>query len=164
MYARLKGNTERFQLEYLSTAPPFRAQEELRQGLQQALAAGRRREVALGSTQVGPHRDDLRITASGREVGVYGSRGERRLAALVLRLSEGEFLAQRRGEQPVLLLDDILSELDQTRGRQVLAAVARYQQVLLTTTEEPPLAWRAVSPAATFRVARGTVTPVPGAI
>jgi recombinational DNA repair ATPase RecF len=61
-----------------------------------------------------------------------------------------------------MLLDDILSELDQVRGRQVMEAVARYQQVLLTTTEAPPLAWGAVSPTATFRVAQGTVTPLPG--
>lgn len=161
MYARLKGGEEQLQLAYLSTGPQFQEQEELRQGLMEALVRGRRREVALGSTQVGPHRDDVRITVAGRELGVFGSRGERRLAALALRLAEGEFLAQRRGEQPVMLLDDILSELDQVRGMQVMEAVACYQQVLLTTTEAPPLAWGAVTPTATFRVVGGTVTPLP---
>ncbi len=160
LYARLLGGSGPLSLEYLPTVMPLADGEEaLQQRLRDALRKGRQREVALGATQVGPHRDDLRVAVGGREVGVYGSRGERRLAGLALRLAEGEHLAQRRGEGPVLLLDDVLSELDETRGRQVLEAVAGYEQVLLTTTSLRPLVGSPRRPASTFRVVEGTVRP-----
>ena len=162
IYTRLTGGQEELALDYLATTgEPQQGEAELRDGLRQALLQGRRREAAMGATQVGPHRDDLRITAGRREIGVYGSRGERRIAALTLRLAEGEFLSQRRGDEPVLLLDDTLSELDATRSQYMLETVASYGQVLLTTTEAARLPSGSFSPVATFQVAQGTVTPLP---
>ena len=161
LYARLSGTEVGLDLEYLpTTGAPQEGEEELGQTFREALLRQRQREVALGMTQVGPHRDDLRLTVGGREVGLYGSRGDRRIAALALRLAEGEFLATRRGDEPVLLLDDILSELDSTRRQQVLKAVGRYRQVLMTTTEAAPLDGGDPSPSAVFRVVQGTVERV----
>ena len=86
-------------------------------------------------TVVGPHRDDLRLMSDGVELARHASRGQARLAALALRLAEARFLHDRRGEPPVLLLDDVLSELDKDRRRLVIEEACRYSQVLVTTTD-----------------------------
>ena len=157
-YAALRGEDGPLALEYQATrGQPSASHLELEQALREALIRGRQRELALGATLTGPHRDDLRFTAGGRALGVYGSRGERRIAAVALRLAEGEFLAQGRGDAPVVLLDDVLSELDAVRGRQVLQAIGRYSQVLLTTTAPEAVVLGPVAPAATYRVVQGTV-------
>ena len=69
------------------------------------------------------------------DVARYASRGQARTAVLALRLAEGRYLGERRGEPPVLLLDDVLSELDKRRRRHVLEQVAAYEQVFITTAE-----------------------------
>jgi len=92
-------------------------------------------EVRRGTTVVGPHRDDLAIELDGRDLRSFGSRGQQRLMALALRLAERDPVRDAVGSQPVLLLDDALSELDgQVRGR-VLEHVAEGGQVFLTTAE-----------------------------
>jgi len=100
------------------------------------------REVAAGVTLVGPHRDDFSIVTSnkkqgtkrGRDLAVFGSRGEQRLAVLALKLAELSFVTSKVGERPVLLLDDIFSELDHEHRADVLEVVGQ-QQTILTTTD-----------------------------
>ncbi|MFH0864370.1 MAG: DNA replication and repair protein RecF [Candidatus Gottesmanbacteria bacterium] len=108
-------------------------------------------EVAAGATLVGPHRDDFLIRIfphkypnetlpdrqageSGRDVSIYGSRGEQRLAILWLKLAELEFITQKTGTRPILLLDDIFSELDH-QHRQYVFKVIPQQQTIITTTD-----------------------------
>lgn len=91
-------------------------------------------EVAAASTLVGPHRDDLGFLEGKRDLSKFGSRGEQRLAVLWLKLAELEFLAVRGGDRPVLLLDDIFSELDHAHRDEVVAVIAK-QQTILTTTD-----------------------------
>jgi len=98
------------------------------------LLASRRRELALGATVVGPHRDDFKLLVDGVDMGLYSSRGQARTLALTLRLSEAAFLAGARGA-PVVLLDDVLSELDPNRRRQVLQRALSYEQTLITATD-----------------------------
>jgi DNA replication and repair protein RecF len=93
------------------------------------------REVNAGLSLVGPHRDDIQFRIDGILGGIYGSRGQARSIALTLRLAEAEFLREEKGEEPVLLLDDVLSELDINRRRYVLDASASYKQVIMTTTD-----------------------------
>ena len=98
----------------------------------------------MGQTQAGPHRDDLRLLVRDRELGLYGSRGEARSAALALRLAQTDLLTRRLEEEPILLLDDVLSELDDFRAGRVLERAARAQQAFLTTAslEQHPQAAR----------------------
>ncbi len=91
-------------------------------------------EVAAASTLVGPHRDDLTFFEGKRDLSKFGSRGEQRLAVLWLKLAELEFLAVRGGERPVLLLDDIFSELDHAHRDEVVTIMTK-QQTILTTTD-----------------------------
>jgi len=92
-------------------------------------------EIAAAMTLVGPHRDDFWISGNGRNLSIYGSRGEQRLAVLWLRLGQLEFLRRARGKQPVLLLDDIFSELDSKNQRIIFEAMGD-NQVIITSTDE----------------------------
>jgi DNA replication and repair protein RecF len=103
---------------------------------QQQLKTLHRREIAAGMTLVGPHRDEMRFLINDVDAGVYGSRGQQRTAALSLKLAEVELMRHQTGEQPVLLLDDVLSELDIHRRRFLL----RYlddgpQQAIISATD-----------------------------
>ncbi len=92
-------------------------------------------EARRGQTLVGPHRDDLLIEVDGRDLRLYGSRGQQRLMALTLRLAEAGPVARAVGSAPVLLLDDALSELDPEVQARVLEHVAGAGQVFLTTAD-----------------------------
>ncbi len=96
------------------------------------LAADRGRDIALGSTTTGPHRDHFAYLAGGREFSRYASTGQRRLCALVLRVAMARFLAARTGRRPVLLLDDVLLELDPARKRAFVESFPEYEQAFFT--------------------------------
>ncbi len=99
------------------------------------LAKYSQQEVAAGTTLVGPHRDDFIIKdKKERNLSLFGSRGEQRMAVLYLKIAELEFIEKKSGERPVLLLDDIFSELDEDHREEVLKIVPN-QQTIITTTE-----------------------------
>ena len=94
-------------------------------------------DIERGVTTWGPHLDDLKFFINGRELKLYGSQGQLRTAALSLKLSELEFLKHETGEYPVLLLDDVMSELDAERREQLLIFLKRKEiQTLITATEK----------------------------
>ena len=93
------------------------------------------RDLERGATSLGPHLDDVTILAGDRELRSFGSQGEQRLAMLALLLAEAETIAARRGTPPLLLLDDVLSELDPGRRRILAARVALAGQALVTATD-----------------------------
>jgi DNA replication and repair protein RecF len=99
------------------------------------LAARRARELAAGATLYGPHRDDLRFLANGRDLRVYGSRGQQRSAALSLKLAEVRAMTAATGSAPLLLLDDVMSELDAERRAMLLAVIDDVPQAIVTTTD-----------------------------
>jgi len=136
-YERFAADGGGLEIEYTATAPVSDAgtPDALAAAMAAAIEASRRQERASAQTLVGPHRDDLRLVQHGVELGRHASRGQARLAALSLRLAEAHLLWVRRGEPPVLLLDDILSELDVARREMVMREVAAYPQALLTTAD-----------------------------
>ena len=93
------------------------------------------RDIDRGVTGVGPHLDDVVLAAGTRELRSFGSQGEQRLAMLALLLAEAELITARRGVPPLLLLDDVLSELDPERRRILAARVASAGQALITATD-----------------------------
>jgi len=95
----------------------------------------RRQEILQGMTLIGPHRDDMRFSVGGVDLTIYGSRGQQRTAALALKLAEVKLIAQKVGEQPILLLDDVMSELDDARRGYLMQMVNGAQQAILTTTD-----------------------------
>ena len=93
------------------------------------------RDVERGTTGAGPHLRDAAITADGRDLRAFGSQGEQRTAVLALVLAEAEQLAERRGEPPLLLLDDVFSELDSARAGALVARLPTGGQTVVTATE-----------------------------
>jgi DNA replication and repair protein RecF len=93
------------------------------------------RDIDRGVTGVGPHLDDIVLAAGSRELRSFGSQGEQRLAMLALLLAEAELITARRGIPPLLLLDDVLSELDPERRRVLATRVAAAGQALITATD-----------------------------
>ena len=92
------------------------------------------RDLERGLTGAGPHLHDLRLEASGRELRSFGSQGEQRIAVLALVLAEAEVLRERTGSPPLVLLDDVLSELDEDRRRSLAAIIAKGGQTVITAT------------------------------
>lgn len=109
--------------------------EDIREGMVRALAARRPTELAAGVTTIGPHRDELRFLSNGVDVGIYGSRGQVRTVMLALKLAEVRWMTARAGQQPVVLLDEVLAELDAHRRADLLEQVLQGEQALLTTTD-----------------------------
>ncbi len=113
------------------------------------------RDLGRGVTGIGPHLQDVGIAAGERDLRSYGSQGEQRSAVLALVLTEAELLRGRRGEPPLLLLDDVLSELDEVRRRALLAALPEGGQTVVTATSESALPKAARAPDLLVRVAPG---------
>lgn len=108
------------------------------QGLAAAhLTARLDRDVERGTTGLGPHLRDAVVTAGDRDLRAFGSQGEQRTAVLALVLAEADVLAERRSEPPLLLLDDVFSELDRTRGKALAARLPAGGQTVVTATERP---------------------------
>ncbi len=120
-----------------------------------SLAELRGREIQRGQTLVGPHRDDVEMLVDGQPAAAFASRGQQRLVVLSLRLAEMEWLGEAAGEPPVLLLDDIFSELDPEHREAVIARMPAGAQVLVTAADDAqaPAAFR--NDAAVLRVRAG---------
>ncbi|NHN32283.1 DNA replication/repair protein RecF [Paenibacillus agricola] len=98
------------------------------------LSQVKEQELRRGVTLVGPHRDDLLFTINGKDVQTFGSQGQQRTTALSLKLAEIELIREEVGEYPILLLDDVLSELDQYRQTQLIETFQNKVQTFITTT------------------------------
>jgi DNA replication and repair protein RecF len=119
-----------------------------------ALEARFERDLDRGVTSLGPHLDDVLVASAGRDLRSFGSQGEQRLAVLALLLAEAELLQERQGVPPLLLLDDVLSELDPERRRILAGRVATFGQTLVTATDAAVLP---VEPAQLLLVSPGEV-------
>jgi DNA replication and repair protein RecF len=115
--------------------PPPLSRAEVGAAFAAELKRVRREEIARGVTVVGPHRDDMHFLVDGIDMNLYGSRGQQRTTALTLKLAEVDLMNRVTGEAPVLLLDDVMSELDARRRARVIAMVDGVQQALLTATD-----------------------------
>ena len=129
----LSGGKESLSIEYESDCPDG-AEADMADELTRKLFTGYEKDCALQYTTVGPHKDDIKITLDGVDVRKFGSQGQQRTAALSLKLAEISLFTDNMGEQPVLLLDDVLSELDERRRRTLLEETSNYQ-TLITCTE-----------------------------
>ncbi len=123
------------------------------------LAHYQQREIAYGVSFVGPHRDDLAFLVDDRDMNTFGSRGQQRTVALSLKLAEMEFMRKRTGEEPILLLDDVASELDAQRRCHVIEAIRTHQQVIMTTTDVHALDGELLTNPRVLRVENGAVGP-----
>lgn len=108
---------------------------QLQKGFAAKLTEVRRDEILRGVTTIGPHRDEMRVLCNGIDLTDFGSRGQIRTAILSLKLAEVDWLKQKTGEWPVLLMDETLAELDKQRRDCLLGYLENAEQALLTTTD-----------------------------
>ena len=157
------GRGEKLEIAYAPALAQAVIEEEgveaARAALRAALRRLRPRESGAGTTLAGPHRDDVLFTIDGHAAGSYASRAQQRSLALSLRLAEVEVLRQRRGEEPILLLDDVFSELDDRRREAVIEATEDAEQLILTGTD-PTHIPVGISAAARWRVTEGQLRPI----
>jgi len=125
------SGAEALDIEYASQAEGETVAERVA-SYRALLASTRDRELWQGTTLVGPHREDLAIRAHGRALPEFASRGEQRSAVLALKMAEAAWISDRRGEVPVFLLDDVLSELDPRRRDALVEAIPAGAQALVT--------------------------------
>ncbi len=108
-------------------------EEEIKNALKKDLKSALMKDLKLGFTTVGPHRDDLKFTLNGIDLKAYGSQGQQRTTALSLKLAEAEIFKERFNEYPILLLDDVLSELDKKRQKRLIEATKNIQTIFTAT-------------------------------
>ena len=149
--------TEQLDLAYAPSAAPEPSYQDAAGGLRRTLDAQRDREIASGFTTVGPHRDDLQMLLDGMDAGQFASRGQCRTLVLAMKLAEARYLKEQRGREPVLLLDDVLSELDSSRREHVLGTVEQFRQSLITTSDRSSVPETFRSRTAMFAVRDGGV-------
>jgi len=174
-HRNLTGGTERLRLTYLPSPDPARtaehrmpaggkdpaylttARDEIIRWLSTLLVGMRGRDIAAGSSLIGPHRDDVAFSVEGHDLRAFGSRGQQRTAALALKLAEVQMMRKETGDTPLLLLDDVMSELDATRRHTLLDALAEVDQALVTTTDWSDFTPELLAQARQWRVEGGTL-------
>ncbi len=150
---------ERLAISYHPGAPwtsPGGAQSASEEELQAILEDSRPADLERGATTVGPHRDDLATLIDGSEASAYASRGQMRTAALTLRLVEALYLEQALGRRPVLLFDDVMSELDSRRRRALESVMVDSSQSFITGLDAAPFTSAFLRTARVWTVRGGT--------
>ncbi len=137
--------------------------EAIQSAMMTALQRKRAEEIARGNTTIGPHRDDFRFLANGIDLRSYGSRGQNRTAMLATQLAEVDWLRQKTGEYPVLLLDEVMAELDPMRRADLLERLSTAHQAILTSADLDMFTEEFRSRAVLQRIANGVVSPYKGA-
>ncbi|MBQ8733895.1 MAG: DNA replication/repair protein RecF [Anaerotignum sp.] len=148
--SQLTGGRDHLQTIYKPNCEEGMLAEKLRKNID--------RDIYFGSTQSGPHKDDILFSIDGREVKVYGSQGQQRTTALAARLAEIDLIREETGEEPVLLLDDVFSELDENRQKFLLQSIEGLQAFVTCTGIEDSVR-KYISKDNLFYVDNGVITP-----
>jgi len=135
LHQKISQEKEVLQINYLSNIPATcQTLQDIQQHFTHSLAQVKERERFRQMTLVGPHRDDLDFLINDKDVQTFGSQGQQRTTALSVKLAEIDLMKEETGEYPVLLLDDVMSELDDSRQLHLLATIEGKVQTFLTTT------------------------------
>jgi DNA replication and repair protein RecF len=148
-------------LRYVTNAPAD-GSETPTDALRRRLRETAEKEAWNGATLVGPHRDDVVFELDGRDLSTFASRGQQRTAILALKLAQVGLVAEAAGRQPVLLLDDVFSELDPVRRSHLVRRIAQLPQAFITTTTPDDLDPALVAASTAWRVEGGSLRPETG--
>lgn len=158
-YAAISGNSETCSISYRPEGVKSTEREQIRIELIDLFQRHERSDQRYGTTTAGPHRDDLNFQLEDRPLKSFGSQGQQKSFVLSLKMAEMDNLREIFGESPLLLLDDMSSELDADRNRNLMEfLIARKIQVFITTTERSPALLEAVPHCTVFRVEDGNLT------
>ena len=127
---------EQLEIEYVTSFSSLstQTQEEIQTQFLELLNQNKKKDMFRGTTTIGPHRDDLSFFVNQKNVQTYGSQGQQRTTALSVKLAEIDLIKEETGEYPILLLDDVMSELDDNRQLHLLETIEGKVQTFLTTT------------------------------
>ena len=135
IYSSISGNKETLDIFYLSNIGCITDRDEVKKTFYEKINKNFKNEILKGASLYGPHKDDLIIKINGKECKYFGSQGQQRTAILALKLAEIEIIKEEAGEYPILLLDDVLSELDNKRKNYLIEHI-RGIQTIITSTDE----------------------------
>ncbi len=150
---------EHLHLQYVTVLPrkQLKSVSQVYQSLKKLYARNQKKEIQDKTTLLGPHRDDLKFIVNGRDVRKFGSQGQQRTSALSIKLAEIDLMREITGEYPLLLLDDVLSELDSKRQTSLLRTIQDKVQTFLTTTNLSGVTQKLIKDPKIFRVVHGTI-------
>ena len=134
IHSQITQGKETLDLSYLPSVSPADEPEETKRRLMSRLLQTRGADLRQGSTSAGPHKDDVQIDINGVQARAFGSQGQQRTAALSMKLAEIRLIEIEKGEKPVLLLDDVLSELDHDRQKYLIRSLSG-SQLFITAAE-----------------------------
>jgi DNA replication and repair protein RecF len=157
IHRHISGGAEDLRLAYAPNVAADGSLSEIESGFREALQKRRKRETLLGMTLAGPHRDSLSFSINGTDVTRFGSRGQQETVVLSLKLAEAKHMQAEVGDEPIILLDDVFSELDVQRRKHLLALVDLYQQVLITATDLACFERSFLAGTTRFRVSQGVI-------
>jgi len=156
IHSKISGGRENLQIEYESNVECSGAAGDIEGKFYNILEAERAADIKNRSTGRGPHRDDIRISADGMDMRRYGSQGQQRTAALSLKLSEIKLIEDEMGEKPILLLDDVLSELDNDRQTYLINSLGG-NQMFITTADLSGRVARSLPEGKVFKINSGEI-------
>ncbi|USS88142.1 DNA replication/repair protein RecF [Fructilactobacillus hinvesii] len=159
IHAEISQQREELRFRYSTALPKdqLTSVETIYAALLQKFTDNQTKEIQQGTTLYGPQRDDLRFLVNGKDVATFGSQGQQRTAALATKLAEIDLMKAETGEYPVLLLDDVLSELDEIRQTHLLTAIQNKVQTFLTTTSLSGVSSELIKDPRLFQIQAGTI-------
>lgn len=154
----MANNSETLTIHYLTSAD-FSKGISIENFINE-LEQSRKKDISQGSTSIGPHRDDILFKINEMDSSKYASRGQSRTAILALKMAESEFLYHQRNTKPLLLLDDVMSELDQERRGLVADHIKEHDQVIVTTAEPSNLPDSFISDSNRLEIVNGSINTI----
>lgn len=157
IHEKITQGKEQLDIKYQPSVKPEDDLDQLIEKMQKKLADNYKSDVYAGNTGVGPHKDDLLILINGIAARQYGSQGQQRTAALSMKLAEINLIEKEKGEKPILLLDDVLSELDGDRQKYLIQALSE-SQLFITAAELNPQLEEALPAGNSYVVTNGKIS------
>ncbi len=161
IYSMLTDSTEKLDVVYKSSLDfkPGTSEQEITETFAAVLSRKKDFDISRATTTTGPHRDDIAININGMPAREFASQGQQRSAAIALKLAEIKLMEQYTGEPPVVLLDDVMGELDETRRARIFDITLGRCQTMVTTAHSSEINPDILSRAHVFEVRGGKVTP-----
>ncbi|MDR3240697.1 MAG: DNA replication/repair protein RecF [Lactobacillaceae bacterium] len=157
VHAAITQGHENLHINYVSqlNADELESRETIKKAMLARFEKLKIREIFMGTTLLGPQRDDLQFIVNDHDVAVFGSQGQQRTTALAVKLAEIDLMKSETGEYPILLLDDVLSELDASRQTHLLTAMQDKVQTFITTPSLSDVAKQLIKEPKIFNVKNG---------
>ncbi|WEV51151.1 DNA replication/repair protein RecF [Lactobacillus sp. ESL0731] len=159
-YAHISTGGEELTVTYRPSVPEVTADDSTEEIYQKLLANFKKNKAAemrKGTTLSGPHRDDIEFALDGKDAHFYGSQGQQRTIALSVKLAEIQLVHQLTDEYPLLLLDDVMSELDHSRQSALLNYIHGKTQTFITTTDLTGISWEIIKKPQVYRIKSGKI-------